>query len=232
MLTNLRSACYNIQDSVHIEICGTTDEKKKYLLPRGLLRWHSSYFAAALDPESDLAKTKDGKALSLEEDIKVFDAFVSWLWTGQLQDEPLEEKHTHDLYLDSELLCKVWIFGDMRGAPALCNAALDMLHEKGVAERSFPFDIIRDVYERTVPGAMLRTYLVDNTIAIFTIKELTLELDPEDATVPFLLDVMPRLSTTSDNAKLMSSKAWTKVDRCQWHDHSGPGGKSRLASRT
>lgn len=120
----------------------------------------------------------------------------------------------------------------MRGVPALCNAALDMLHEKGVAERSFPFDIIRDVYERTVPGAMLRTYLVDNTIAIFTIKELTLELDPEDATVPFLLDVMPRLSTTSDNAKLMSSKAWTKVDRCQWHDHSGPGGKSRLASRT
>lgn len=47
----------------------------------------------------------------------------------------------------------------------------------------------------------------------------------------FLLDAMPKFVRKGEDAKLPGRTAWTKLDRCKWHDHPGPDGKLRLASR-
>lgn len=108
--------------------------RKTYEIPRSLFSWHSSYFAAALDPGSSFKNNKHGE-LVLEESIAVFDAFHCWLYTGRLKDPPSDTKHAmkQDIYLPAQVLYQVWVFADMRGIPSLTNAAIDMCHERMAA---------------------------------------------------------------------------------------------------
>jgi hypothetical protein len=46
-----------------------------------------SYFVAALDPESNFAKSEES-ALEVSNRHKVFDAFQCWLYTGRVKDPP------------------------------------------------------------------------------------------------------------------------------------------------
>jgi hypothetical protein len=46
-----------------------------------------------------------------------------------------------------------------------------------------------------------------------------------------LYDAIPKLVSKGDDERVMSKQEWKEIDRCQWHDHSGPGGKLRLDSR-
>lgn len=52
-----------------------SNKRRTYEIPHGLLEWHSSYFAAALDPDSEFSKKKQEDHLDLEEDFDVFEAF-------------------------------------------------------------------------------------------------------------------------------------------------------------
>ncbi|KAF2033204.1 hypothetical protein EK21DRAFT_86628 [Setomelanomma holmii] len=56
---------------------------------------------------------------------------------SRLKDQPYmidDETKPEDVYLDYETLVEVWSFADMRGIPALGNAAIDMLHEQIAAK--------------------------------------------------------------------------------------------------
>jgi hypothetical protein len=86
------------------------DKRKDYNISRGLLTWHSAYFAAALDPNGGFVKI-DSNTIELEESIEVFDAFYCWLYTSKLKDTPTTSvKAPDDLYLLYEDLNKIWIF--------------------------------------------------------------------------------------------------------------------------
>jgi hypothetical protein len=118
------STCYDPYDLVEIVVHSTLreDDTKTYSIPRGLLKWHSSYFAAALDPVN--RATFQGNAmgqLELHESIAVFDAFHCWLYTGRLKDVSLRDDDTpsDDLYLDTYTMFRTWAFADMRGIPDL-----------------------------------------------------------------------------------------------------------------
>lgn len=104
---------------------------KAFTIPRDLLRWYSSYYVAALDPESDFCVGGD-EALTLTERIEIFEVFVCWMYTGRLQDPQtsLGDAATASPYLPAQLLCEIWVFVDMRGVPALGDAAIDMFHER------------------------------------------------------------------------------------------------------
>lgn len=209
--------------------CGET---QTYQLPRGLLRWHSSYFAAALDPDSDWAKAEDGtivRTLRLEESTKVFDIFVCWLWTGRLKDElSLGTVPTvYNTYLQDQALCGVWIIGDMRGIPVFCNAAIDMLHEKVSAAWTSLHVIARTAYDNTTSGATLRKFLVDACMLISSYADFERNFQDGYFTTEFLLDAVPNIVAGRFERANLDRAAWTKINRCQWHDHSGPGGKLR-----
>jgi hypothetical protein len=42
---------------------------------------------------------------------------------------------------------------------------------------------------------------------------------------------MPILVRQGEFYEGMPRDDWTALDRCEWHDHSGPGGQMRLDSR-
>jgi hypothetical protein len=102
---------------------------KEYRIFRGSLIWHSTYFAAALSHNSGF---HDSGASNLEfiENIEVFDTFYCWLYNGTLEDnsEPVRIGKTPSI--SPLTLCRVWVFADFHGVPALCNTAIDMLHEQ------------------------------------------------------------------------------------------------------
>ncbi|KAH4920158.1 hypothetical protein HBI79_195830 [Parastagonospora nodorum] len=229
------STCYDMNDMAKIYVFEDTlkdDVQNAHEIPRGLLRWHSSYFAAALDPDSDIG-SKNGE-LRLDEDHAVFGAFLCWIWTGRLKDIPksLEDASAPDFYLSSMLLCKIWVFGDMRGVPGLCNAAIDMLHERITAKWSITIPVISWIYENTRPGAALRGFMVD-TCMLLKGPSFWQQLGDESKAIPvqFVLDALPALISRGQTAEPIKRAAWTVLDRCQWHDHSGPGGKLRMESR-
>lgn len=234
ILTATHSTCYDMNDMAKTYVLKDTlkDDVQAHEIPRGLLRLRFSYFVAALDLDSDIG-SKDGE-LRLNENHAVFEAFLCWIWTGRLKDIPesLEGASATDFYLSSTLLCKIWTFGDLRGVPGLCNAAIDMLHERITARWKTPDRHVPWAYANTASGAPLRRFMVD----ICTLLKGSsfwerLEDELKEIPVQFVLDALPILISRGQAAEPMKRAAWTVLDRCQWHDHSGPGGKLRMESR-
>jgi hypothetical protein len=211
------------------------DDTKTYSIPSGLLKWHSSYFAAALDPVNRATFQENAMSqLELHESIAVFDAFHCWLYTGRLKDVTLRDDDTpsDDLYLDTYTLFRTWAFADMRGIPDLGNAVVDMLHESSVAEwTALGQKKIQWVFENTMPGSELRQYVVDLTAKTGNYETFQARIDAEVTPLKFLILAMPQLVRNGVQHKGIGRPAWTKMNRCQWHDHSGPGGKLPLESR-
>lgn len=205
---------------------------KVYNIPRELLRWHSAYFAAALDPESDFSRDQDG-GLTLAVDAGVFDAFHCWLYTGKLKDPPESAQSTDllDVYLPEPTLYMIWMFADMRGISGLGNTAIDMLHESMAAEWSISSQFIRMVYKKTASGCNLRQFVLDcqiKTQSFTSLHEQTIEYNVPNG---FLLEALPTLVRNGIGSASIGLASWTKLDRCKWHDHSGPGGRLRLEMR-
>lgn len=105
------------------------------LLPRRLLAWHSSSFAAALGRE-EFARNRD-EEMQINDNVDAFQAFGCWIYTGRLQDPPASSFVVgdtglvpDDLYPSRFRLREIWVFGDTRGIPGIKNAAIDKLHEK------------------------------------------------------------------------------------------------------
>jgi hypothetical protein len=212
------------------------ESTKVYQMFRGLLIWHSSYFAAALDTSNELLECK-GNTIELEEDIAVFDVFYCWLYTGQLKDAFISQDPTNsqpvsadDVYLSAITLCKIWVFADFRGIPALGNAAINMLHERIVATWINPSSLIKYVYGNTTKGSKLREFLLHFFTRSVGVDRI-LETNPEHFTVEYTLEVLAIVAKSKFGWGLMMRDEWTKINRCQWHDHSGPGGQIRLESR-
>lgn len=228
------STCYNPKTLVKVVVRLAQDEKT-YDLPRGLLEWHTSYFAVAFDPvkSASFMTSTDGE-LVLEEDIPVFDAFCCWLYTGRLKDAsptttaPILSK----LYLPEMTLYQTWVFADMRGIPALKNAAIDMLHERSCASWRMSDKNIIYCYKNTVRGSKLRKYIVGLSTQMQSYGDFQKLMATLDLPTDFLVDAIPILMAQGEGHKSIGREAWIAIDRCQWHDHSGPGGKLCLEFRT
>jgi hypothetical protein len=197
--------------------------------------WHSSYFAAALDPANSASfADMTTNELTLEEDAKVFETFCCWLYTGRLKDIPnaIADTALPDQYLPSITLCKIWVFSDMRGVPAMGNAAINMLHERVAASwRIQSGDCIKYSYRNTSEGSHLRKFFVDLHTKLASYDEFQHCAQRLTVVPEFLLDTMPILVCQGEFYEGMPRDKWTALDRCEWHDHSGPGGQMRLDSR-
>ena len=220
------------------------EKKKEYQIHAGLLVWHSAWFAAALDPANTAFKEGQVKRIEIEASLDVFDAFCCWLYTGRLRDAPDFEATMHAIdnqttqealaemmFLPSFLLIEIWTFADMRGVPAMCNAAIDMLHERKFTIWKTEGSIIIPIYENSVPGSRLRAFCID----LFTLPESfdsLMALDNDVLTFEFLRDVMPVfLKRAGGYGEEIERKEWLGLNRCRWHDHSGPGGALRTKVR-
>ncbi len=84
-------------------------------------------------------KEATDKSIELDdEDPAIFQAFVSWLYTGRLYEdkqEPVdpdsEDSETRTSVNLTEIqLTETWIFGEKRGIPALQNKAINIFHQR------------------------------------------------------------------------------------------------------
>jgi hypothetical protein len=207
--------------------------EKLYVIPRGLLIFHSAYFAAALDPVNPFVGSADGE-LVLEEHVKVFDAFYCWLYTGRLKDRALAPATTNpkELYLSSMSLCQIWVFADMRGVPAMKNAAIDLLHARTCALNSLSRTSLNFTYDKTVSGSALRQFFLDAAVKKQSYSHFLDVIHTTEAPADFWKESIPILMQQAEDYPGMAEDEWASMNRCQWHDHSGPGGKLRLESRT
>jgi hypothetical protein len=162
------------------------------------------------------------------------------MYTGRLRDPFVPQEQTtpqpvspNDVYFRAINVCKIWVFADFRGIPALGNAAIDMLHERIAVMWLSPEIAIKYVYENTIKGSKLRDILVFFYTNVLSLNEV-LQTNPELFTVDFTLELLPiftnRYKEYIGHAS-MPQNLWTRLNRCRWHDHSGPGGKRRLESR-
>ncbi|KAH7390914.1 hypothetical protein DE146DRAFT_618526 [Phaeosphaeria sp. MPI-PUGE-AT-0046c] len=227
------STCYDPINVVTILV--RSAKENTYVIPRGLLIWHSSYFAAALDPSNsaNFATGANGE-LMMEEDVEVFDAFCCWLYTGRLKD-PCSTSTTSkflELYLKRKILYQIWIFAEMRGVPAMKNAAIDMLHENVCASWTSLRGGISYCYENIVRGSALRQYMLNRSTQVKSFESFKNFMTKNELPYDFLIDAIPILVAQGEGHESIGREAWIAIDRCQWHDHSGPGGKLRLESRT
>jgi hypothetical protein len=221
---------------------------KEFRMPRKLLTWHSSFFAAALDPEGNWASSGDN-TFQIQDSIEVFEVFSCWIYTRKLRDPPArmitadkqKEQAPQDIYLDDLKLSKIWVFGDMRGIPALMNAAIDMLHERFTATWStLEAGPISYVYDNTEEESKLRAFVVESWARTESLDSF-LQADVGGVDGAFVMSVFEGLihlhTCTYGSASVnrrktqLSQETFSKLNRCKWHNHSGPGGKLRLEDR-
>ncbi|EAT81163.2 hypothetical protein HBI56_105130 [Parastagonospora nodorum] len=221
------STCFNHLDVMTITVREGV-KSKEYHVFHGLLTWHSGYLAAALSPTSGF---HDSGTNSFEfiEDIEVFDTFTCWLYTGKLDDASEPISAARPPHLSPLVLSKIWVFADFHIIPALGNAAIDALHEHQALLWVTPSPVIKYVYEHTKPDSLLRRYLQDAFTKTMTLESV-MSRDKEEHTVEFLHDILLVIARRKKGEKLERMQ-WAKLDRCKWHDHSGPGGRLRMESR-
>ncbi|KAF3002614.1 hypothetical protein E8E13_008788 [Curvularia kusanoi] len=225
------TSCYDATDLVRISVFDGS-QNHDYTVPRKLVAWHSSYFAAATDPNGGFAENSR-RVVNIECSRDVFEAFYCWMHTSRLKDLPEGANGipVTECYLPSKVLIDLWIFADYHGIPALGNSAIDMLHERAVAQWPSVADgVAQYIYNHTRWDSNLRDFISDwtsmTTPDTYTFRTLSLDRSKDPA--EFLHDVYPKICVRFSPA---SRRAAQTEDRCRWHDHSGPGGRLRLELR-
>ncbi|KAI4631818.1 uncharacterized protein J4E87_002524 [Alternaria ethzedia] len=144
---------------------GKQDNRREFHVYSGLLAHYSSYFKAAL---KNCWRTPE--TVNLEDDNpEVFLAFFSWIYTGKLYSA-LDA--SGKVPLSTKLICEIYVFGDARGAPELCNATVDLVTQKLHHEWMFPNQDLAYVYENTLHGSALRKVLLDFAVNNFRFSDL------------------------------------------------------------
>jgi len=116
----------------------------------------------------------------------------------------------------------------MRGIPALGNTAVDMYHERITTEwETCGTDMINSIYEHTLKGSNLRKLTVDSHMLTQGYEEIMKQMtNGKKLNVDFHLETILALVERGLKSKPLGRIGWTKIDRCRWRDHSGPGGTS------
>ncbi|KAF2736501.1 hypothetical protein EJ04DRAFT_575295 [Polyplosphaeria fusca] len=203
------------------------DANETIQIPRGLLTWHSSFFAAKLDSTADFGDCGANR-IQTKEKLEVLKVFFSWVYTRRLKD-PVRKPGDKE-YLEFRLLSEVWFFGDFYGIPSLKNAAIDMMHEQNTISFMRPSDL-RYIYENTLPVSELRKFVFDSLSLVQNPKTF-FKLPQEDMPTALVWDILKQILIKMNGKwKPVSRSAWAKLNRCVWHDHAGPGGMVREEGR-
>jgi hypothetical protein len=161
---------------------------------------------------------------------EVFRAFFHWINTGKLYFA-LNVKGEVPLTL--RLICEVYVFGDARGVPGLCNAAIDLLFQKIQQEWKFPFCELAYVYDNTLFGSALRRCLVADLAETHRFAMLSdpIQREVELPKYPkeFLADIL--VAFMALGSRPIPSSTFNKINWAnsmkdmlcpKYHDHSPP----------
>lgn len=205
-------------DTVHI-VVEKSGSKRTFAVYEGLLKHYSTYFANALKAEW---RPQDGKPIVLPDtNPEIFRAFFHWLSTGRPYAKLTDEGK---IPLTTNRICDIYIFGDMRGIPELCNAAVNLLFQKNMQDWIYDIYILPIIYDNTAENAAIRRFMVDWGYE----KHGFTNLKARSHVLPkkYLIDFVQKLSEGNmhrSKAQDMSYQQyvkWKKPHLCDtYHDH-------------
>ncbi|KAF1914382.1 hypothetical protein BDU57DRAFT_558026 [Ampelomyces quisqualis] len=206
-------------ESVILIVVGSGTKETSFQVHAGLLKHYSSYFRNALKESWVEGETKIVR-LAADEPAN-FKTFFHWLYSGKLYYTLTPEGKVP--FSDTKI-CSLYVFGDARGIPEFCNAAVDLLFVRFAHEWAYPATPLRYVYDNTSANSKLRKLLVDLSVGTFAFSDLRSYESryPKD----FLVDVVLRsreLKTWpgnfEDKKRYLDGK---RSQLCNYHDHKSP----------
>ena len=225
------SSCYDANDTVVVRVQDGPNIKE-YTIMRKLLAWHSSYFAAALDAPGHSAMN-DSNVLDIKCSHAVFDIFFCWIYTGRLKDAPVTvppaSLAVKAYFPTIKAFYDTWIFSDRCGIPMLGNTVIDTLHERLAGSNGLPVNM-EYLYANTEPESKLRKFVLAWFELTTDFSDLAAYSSRIKPTVAFLSDVYPLMGARpwAERPEDLDNVMLTSVNRCRWHDHSGPVGRLQI----
>ena len=128
---------------------GKGESQKSFMVHKGILRFYSAYFEAALNV--NFSKIRKGVTQLPEEDVKNFENFVLWLYSGRFCKAGAES---------FDAICKLWVFGDRFQIPAFENRMIDELRNHCQRTWAVPTNHMQYIYENTTAGSELRRFMI------------------------------------------------------------------------
>ncbi|KAF7188838.1 hypothetical protein HII31_09761 [Pseudocercospora fuligena] len=177
------------------------DAPQIFEVHKGVLKFYSGYFRAAIDNvESGRFKEAEDNMITLpEEKAEVFKLFQGWLYTRELP----KDKSTD--------LVKLWGLADRRIVPLLQNEAIDAIqvHNYKNWKEACP----TTVYRNTGADSALRRFTVCSYAAnVSILKDTQIVGWPEE----FKTDLIQHLLTVRPK---MDPDEFKRRDMCEWHVH-------------
>lgn len=193
-------------------------KRVKFGVHKGILIRRSAFFRTALT--GTFKEATEGTVTLQEDNPKVFGVFVSWLYTGKLENT-VDEIPTP---CGSNRLAELYIFADRYDVPILRNDAIDALVKNRQEIPHIPILSFRMVYDATPPKDPLRRLLVD-MVALTTNIRQSVVAYRESYPAEMLLDILV-VSSERIDALLSGSgngrRPWkpTKSSICSsYHTH-------------
>lgn len=168
-----------------------------------------------------------------------FDAFVLWMFTGRLY-KPKEPalatdatgettERSTNVNMSQASIAKVWLLGDRLGVPPLQNLAIDTYHQHIHDIWKTDRDMIPYVWNNTVKGHKLRSFLIELFSTVATLKKD--ESDTRFHEMDFLIELVERQEELSAHTIISKptdfKNYWAKLDLCQFHIHDQVDCKKR-----
>jgi hypothetical protein len=141
---------------------GFGDNMRIFHVFKGLLTHFSTYFKTAL--KDTWIEGATNKVKLADDNPEVFSAVYTWLFSGKLYFDLAADG---SIPMTEQLICEIYVFGDARGSPDLCNAAIDLLFQKSVQLWRFFHDSLHYVWQNSLKNAPMRRYLIDSACENF-----------------------------------------------------------------
>lgn len=197
-----------------------SDIKKHYNIHAGLLKHYSSYFRNGLKEGWKEGATRTFALV--DEDPNIFQLFFHWIYSDRLYSTLTKDDKIPVSMAD---LCALFVFGDARGIPELCNTVIDTMFQKFANEWTYPCSCLTKVYDNTLHGSKLRKIFVDLGLEThdFTEMRKSEDLYPKE----YLMDVVLRSrekkiwpGNFSNKERFLKVKATALC--FEYHDHGDP----------
>ncbi|MCJ1403139.1 hypothetical protein MMC11_006362 [Xylographa trunciseda] len=177
-----------LYDSIVTIVVGP--KERSYIIHKGILCKHATYFEAALSEGFLESKTM---IIHLdEEDPKIFDIFINWLYVRKIVPD---DASVTDMSWQTK--AELYIFADRRGCSALKSDTIDLMIEHALDNgNSMPpyalpsNPVVCHIWENTPASSPLRRLMVD--VYAYLVVLTDAETSPGSLPHSFLRDVLAK----------------------------------------
>ncbi|KAL8796367.1 MAG: hypothetical protein Q9195_001274 [Heterodermia aff. obscurata] len=185
---------------------------------KSLLVGSTRVFKAALEGSFKEATEQEIKLPDVSPEV--FQRFMLWMYTASLIGDGESASD-----LSSEVLVRLYIFGDTYGIEGLQNCTMDTLKTKlDLSNKGLSMKIISLIYENTVKGCSLRRFAVERAIFRGSIVDMFgTEADIAKLPPAFCLDLILLFNDLKDGkVKAITANGWKRLG-CRYHVHPTEG---------